>query len=280
MDMGDLEYKNLPLATPKNSNYYSFFNGRTQNISDNGYVIYISGTNNIHYGDEGRRFLMRYNPSNESVISIPSPVDFALSQPERGSDTDFGQYNTNIFASTDGRYAYGHIEAFGTEGGGIHWDYEFLFQFDFESLTFTRLGDVEDDNVSIYAMTLDRNYLIYTNDGVMKMLNIRTGAISYPDPDMNLINVQKNSWNNNGACVGTTSGKVFYKDFVNDTETIVCDAYGRIRNAMFSESGEQIYFIIDRDERHLCLSENLTEDSPYDTLCIVPSEFYDFVLIK
>jgi hypothetical protein len=280
MDLNDPDYETLPLATPKNENYYAFFQGRSQNVSDNGYVIYISGTNNIYYGDEGRRILMRYNPKDASVISVPSPVDFALSQPEKGSDTDFGQYNTNIFASPDGRYAYGHIEAFGTEGGGIHWDYEFLFQFDFENLEFTRLGDAEDNDVTIYAMTLDRKNLIYSNHGVMKMLNLETGTTSLPDSEMNLVNVQKNSWNNYGACVGTTSGKVLYKNFVNNTETTVCDTYGRIRNAMFSENGDQIYFIIDSDERYLCLSEDLSENSPYDTLCSVPSEFYDLVLIK
>lgn len=280
MDLDDDEYEYLPLATPRNDNYYSFFNGGTQNVSDNGYVIYIAGTNNIYYGDEGRRNLMRYNPANGELISIPSPVEFALSQPEKGGDTDFAQFNTNIFASTDGRYAYGHIEAFGTEGGGIHWDYEFLFQYDFENMEFTRLGDADDNDVSIYAMTLDRKYLIYSNNGLMKMLNVVTGAISFPDPDMNLVNVKKNSWNNYGACVGTTAGRLLYKNFVNNTETVVCDMYGRIKNAMFSKSGDQIYFIIDSDEKYLCLTEGLVEDSPYDTLCVIPQEFYDILLIK
>ncbi len=158
MDLDDTSYEYLPLATPKNDNYYAFFNGGTQNVSDNGYVTYISGTNNVHYGDEGRRNLMRYNPDNEEIKAVGSPVGFALEQPEKGDDTDFGQYNTNIFASLDGRYAYGHIEAYGTEGGGIHWDYEFLFQFDFENEKFTRLGDEDDDDVTIYAMTSDRKY--------------------------------------------------------------------------------------------------------------------------
>ncbi len=280
MDLDDTSYEYLPLATPKNDNYYAFFNGGTQNVSDNGYVTYISGTNNVHYGDEGRRNLMRYNPDTEEIKAVGSPVGFALEQPEKGDDTDFGQYNTNIFASLDGRYAYGHIEAYGTEGGGIHWDYEFLFQYDFENEKFTRLGDEEDDDVTIYAMTADRKYLIYSNRGEMKMLNVGTGAVSYPNPDMNLVNVNKNNWNNNGACVGTTAGRLLYKDFVNDFEIVVCNVSGDVENAMFSANGESIYFIIESDENYLCLTENLTENSPYDTLCVVPHEFYDMVLIK
>jgi hypothetical protein len=280
MNLDDADYKNLPLATPKDENYYAFFKTRTQNVSDNGYVIYLSGTDNIHYGDEGRGNLMRYDPENDDVILIPDPVGFALGQPEKGGDTDFAKYNTNIFASTDGRYAYGHIEAYGTDWGVLHWDYEFLFQYDFEDMEFTRLGDEDDSDVSIYAMTSDRKYIIYSNSGVMKMLDVETGNVSLPNPDMNLVNVNKNNWNKYGACVGTSNGYLMYKDFVNDTEIAVCDVSGDVQTAMFSKSGDRIYFIIDSDQRYLCLTEDLTADSPYDTLCVVPAEFYDFVLIK
>nr|MDA3865993.1 hypothetical protein [Salinivirgaceae bacterium] len=265
MDMGDLKYENLPLATPRSDSYYAFFNGGTQNVSDNGYVIYISGTNNIYYGDEGKRILMRYNSATHDSISIPSPVAFALSQPEKGGDTETCQYNTNIFGSTDGRYAYGHLEAFGLQGNMYHWDYEILFQYDFENEEFTRLGEAEDDDAHIYAMTADRKYLIYSNRGVMKMLNIETNQVSLPDPDMNLINVNRNNWNNYGACVGTTNGYVVYKDFVSNKEIDVCDVSVRVKNTMFSKSGDRIYFVIDSDEKYLCLTEGLTENSPYDT---------------
>jgi hypothetical protein len=280
MEMDNKNYEHLPLASPKNDNYYSYFDGRTQNVSENGFVIYISGTNNKSYGDEARRHLMRYNLVSGELISIPSPVAFALGQPEKGNDTDFAQFNKNIFASKDGRYAYGHIEAFGTEGGSLHWDYEFLFQYDFENMEFSRLGDPDDSDVSIYAMTSDRKYIIYANNGVMKMLNVESGVVSLPDPSMNLVNVQKSNWNNYGACVGTTNGYVVYKDFVSNKEIDVCDVSGRVKNTMFSKSGDRIYFVIDSDEKYLCLTEGLTENSPYDTLCIVPQEFYDFILIK
>lgn len=269
----------LPLVDPSQDSDYSYFNSGTAKVSENGYIIYSSATNDKYYGDEYRPFLVRYNPSNDQTDVAISPKAFALGQPEKGSDTEMAQFNRNIFCSTDGKYAYGHLEAYGTEGGGIHWDYDILFRYDFDAKEYKRLGDSDDDDASIIAMGSDRNWILYSNHSDYKVLNLTTGNIT--TTTMNTINVRKNSWGKNGACVGSTSGKLYYKDFVNDREIVVCETEGSPSNAMFSEKGDKIFFTLsDYTNKYLCVTESLEEGCNYDTLGTYPTEFYDMVLIK
>ena len=279
MNLDDNEYNLLPLVAPPQDDDYSYFSASTADVTENGYIIYISATNDINYGDQYRPHLVRYDKDNDKLAIADGVVAFALSQPEKGGDTDFAQVNRNIFASTDGRYAFGHMEAYGTEGGGIHWDYNILFKYDFENGAFTRLGDIDDYKVTIHAMTEDRKYLIYTNNYQMKVLNVETGYIT--ESEMNLVNVGENSWNNYGACVGATSGNLYYKDFANNNEVTVCSPGGSPKNTMFSKDGSKIYFTLKGyEEKYLCVTDGITEGSNYDTLGAYPLEFYDIVLIK
>lgn len=279
MKLSDNNYEYLPLVDPSSDSDYSYFNGRTANVSHNGYIIYSSATNNKYYGDQYRPFLLRYNPTDGKTDIADSPKQFALSQPEKGSDTEMAQFNRNIFCSPDGKYAYGHLEAYGTEGGGLHWDYNILFRYDFDAREYKRLGDSSDDDVSIIAMGSDRTWILYFNGNDYKVLNLTTGNITYTT--INTVNVKKNSWGKNGACVGATNGKLYYKDFVNDQEIVVCETEGTPYNAMFSQNGDKIFFTLsDYSNKYLCITESLEEGCSYDTLGTFPTEFYDMVLIK
>lgn len=271
----------LPLVTPTGNNDYSYFQPTTADVTDNGYVVYSAATNDRSYGDEYVPFLMRFNVATGDTLIAVSPDAFALVQPEKGSDTEGAQFNRNLFASLDGKYAYGHIEAYGVEGGGIHWDYNILFRYDFENREYKRLGEPTDNDVNIIAMGSNRNWILYSNNGQRKILDLATNTVTYTD--MHTINVKKNSWGPNGACVGASDGTLWYKDFVNNKEILVCqtNAYGWAYNAMFSKDGGRIYFMIEgSDNNYLCITENLTENCNYDTLGTVPSEFYDMIMVK
>lgn len=279
MNLSDNDYKYLPLVKPSKDSDFSYFNEGTANVSHNGYIIYSSATNNKYYGDDYIPFLVRYNPSTDQTDIAISPDAFALGQPEKGSDTEAAQFNRNIFCSPDGKYAYGHLEAFGVEGGGIHWDYNILFKYDFDAKEYTRLGDSNDNDVSIKAMGSDRTWILYSNNYDYKVLNLTTGNIT--NTTMHTINVKKNSWGKNGACVGATSGKLYYKDFVNNSEIVVCETDGSPYNAMFSASEDRIFFTLDGDSnKYLCVTESLEEGCNYDTLGTFPNEFYDMIMIK
>jgi hypothetical protein len=280
-DMDAESYYEFPLVDPSEDSDYSYFQATTADVADNGLIVYSSATNDKNYGDEYRPFLLRLNPSDHSTVVASSPNNFAFSQPEMGGDTDMAQFNRMLFASTDGQYAYGHIEAYGTEGGSIHWDYNILFKYDFDNDIYERLGDPEDNKVNIVAMTSDRKYMIYTNNGTYKLLNLETNTTSYPTGIDNLVNVQENSWGVNGACVGSTAGNIWNKDFVNNREFIVCNMSGSPYNCMFSKDGKKIIFTLDgSDTKYLCITSGIEENSTYDTIGAYPNEFEGLVMVK
>jgi len=271
----------LPLIEPEQTSDYAYYQPTTGDVSDNGYIIFSEATNDISYGDEYNPYLLRFNPSDNTYQVAPDITPFTLAQPEVGSDTEKGIISRNIFASPDGRYAYGYVDAMGTEGGGIHWDYNILYKYDFETQQYTRLGDANDDDASIIAMTSDRRYIIYSNHSDTKVLDLETGNITYTD--MNTVNVQKNAWGPNGCCVGTSNSDLYYKDFVNNTEYVVCSSsgYGWIYNTMFSANNDKIYFLLEgTDANFLCVTSGITEGSTYDTIGSVPLEMHDMIMVK
>ncbi len=281
MELNDPSAYYLPLVEPSGSNDYSYFQPATGDVSDNGYIIYSAATNDASYGDEYKPFLLRFNPDDNTTDIASSPTSFAVGQPEQGSDTEVGQIARTIFASPDGRYAYGSVDALGTEGGSIHWDYSILFKYDFDTKQYTRLGGSEDNDVTILGMTSDRRYILYSNHSKTQVLDLNTGNIT--ETSMNVINVKKNAWGINGPCVGTSNGDLYYKDFVNNNEYIVCSSpgYGWIYNTMFSKSGNNIYFLLEGNtENYLCVTNGIEEGSSYDTISPIPLEFKDMVMVK
>ena len=281
MNLDDPEAYFLPLIEPSGNNDYSYFQTTTGDVSDNGYIFYSDATNDISYGDEYKPYLMRFNPSDGTLDMAISANSFVASQPERTSDTEVGQITRTIFASPDGRYAYGQVDALGTDGGAIHWDYEILYKYDFDNQQYTRLGASDDDDVSIKGMTSDRRYILYTNHGTAKLLDINSGNIT--ETDVNLYGVNKNTWGTNGACVGSSNGNLYNRDFVNNKEYLVCSApgYGGIYNTMFSKNGNYIYFLLEGDnENYLCVTNGIEEGSSYDTISPIPLEFEDMVMVK
>ncbi len=281
MNLDDPSAYYIPLVEATGSGDYSYFQPTTGDVSDNGYIIYSSATNDASYGDEYKPFLMRFNPSDNTYKIAISPTAFVVGQPEQGSDTEVGQIARTIFASPDGRYAYGSADALGTSGGSIHWDYSILSKYDFDLDKYTRLGSPDDDDVSIKGMTSNRRYILYSNHSDTKLLDLETGNIT--TTDMNTVNVKKNAWGTYGPCVGTSNGDLYYKDFVNNNEYVVCSSpgYGWIYNTMFSKNGNYIYFLLEgNDENYLCVTNGVEEGSSYDTISPVPLEFQDMIMVK
>jgi len=282
MNLDESEAYYLPLVEAKpGSGDYSYFQTTTGDVSDNGYIIYSSATNDATYGDQYQPYLLRFNPSDNSIKIAKSPDSFVLGQPEQGSDTEGGVITRNIFASPDGRYAYGSVDAMGVDGGTIHWDYSILFKYDFELDEYTRLGSPDDNDVHIQGMTSDRRYILYYNHDENQLLDLETGNIT--TTDMNTVNVKKNAWGLYGACVGTSNGDLINKDFVHNNEYVVCSSSGSgwIYNTMFSKNNDRIYFLLEgADKNYLCVTNGIVEGSSYDTISSIPLEFKDMIMIK
>lgn len=282
LELNSENFYYLPLVPPTGNNDYSYFQPTTADVSANGqFIIYSSATNDRSYGDEYKPFLVRYNiVTGDSLVAISAKA-FALSQPEKGSDTETGIIERNIFASPDGKYAYGDIMAFGLDGNSYHYDYYILFRYEFETRQYTRLGEINDNDVNIIAMGSERTWILYSNKGQQKLLDLTTNTVTYPN--INTVNLNKNSWGINGACIGSSSGNLYYKDFVNNNEVAVCqpNTYGGVYNAMFSKDNGKIYFTLNgSNNKYLCVTDGISENSKYDTLGTYPEEFYDIILVK
>ena len=276
----DLNSKNqvtLPLVQPDEDSDYPFYQAATGVISDNGMIVYMTGTNDKYYGDQYKPYLIRYNPADNSYKVAASPASFALSQPEKGSDTETGQINRTIAVSPDGRYAYGVVSAFGVDGGSYHWDYEILFQYDFETDQYTRLGEEGDDDASFYGISADGKKLFYSNRYTKKVYDLTTQTVSEFDIYSTTFNPQQA--NNNGFIRNATTG-IYYQDLVNNQEIEVIRKY-YTTNALFGEDGKTVYFILEGSENnYICQIDELIEDTEWDTLATVPKELKHFKLLK
>ena len=277
IDMATGDHRELPMVAPSQDSDYSYFLSSTSRVSDNDMILYLSATNDKSYGDEYRPYLIRYNTADNTHQVAASPESFVLNQPEKGDDTETGQINRYVCISPDGRYAYGVVEAYGVSGN-IHWDYEILFQYDFETEEYKRLGEEGDDDVNFYGMSRDGKYLIYANNHVKKLYNTATESVSEIDfrPSHGLSPVEIKD---NGFCNDGTTG-IYFWDFLNNQEIKVIHTYNT-EDAQFTNAGDAILFTLEgSDTNYICISEDLSEDTNWDTLGMVPKEFSDIKLIR
>lgn len=266
----------LPLVAPSQDSDFPYYQSETGRVADNGMIVYMTATNDKYYGDEYRPHLARYNPADNTHKFAISPKGFTLGQPEKGGDTETGQINRRIFCSPNGRYAYGHIEAYGVSGN-IHWDYEILFQYDFEEEKYTRLGEDGDADVRINMLTKDGKKLIYTNGVTKKIYDIDTKSVT--EFDSYISDPVPTQISNNGFIRSHSSG-IYYYDILNQTDVQVIDAYYP-RDAHFSKDCDCVYFTFEgSDFNYICKSANLLEKTVWDTLATVPKEFQDIKIIK
>ncbi|MBN2280943.1 MAG: hypothetical protein JXQ65_10205 [Candidatus Marinimicrobia bacterium] len=276
LDIDSGNQTDLPIFRLDSESEYPYFQSNTARISDNGYILYLSATNNRYYGDTYRPYLIRYNPADGTHRVAPSPNSFIVNQPEKGNDTEAGQFGTHTAISPDGRYAYGNIDAFGVSGN-IHWDYEILFQYDFENDQYKRLGEEGDADVNFLGMTRDGRYLVYTNGYQKKLYNLQTEEVK--EFSIYATNFNPLQSNSNGFC-RTTSIGIYYQDLVDDQEIQVIHS-NKTSNAHFSEDGSTIYFTMGgSDVNYICKSLDLQENTDWDTLATVSKEFKDFLLVR
>ncbi|MCF8235349.1 MAG: hypothetical protein K9G67_10720 [Bacteroidales bacterium] len=267
----------LPLIEPSEDSDYPYFVRGSEAISENAYVFYLSATNDKYYGDQYKDYLLRYNPASMDYKMAINPDGFVLSQPEVGNDTETSKYSNTFFVSNDGRYVYGRLQAYGVSGGSIHWDYEILFRYDFDTETYTRMGGPEDAGSSILGVTSDDSYLYYW-DGIYKNQNLSTGQVNELS-DGNTSVAYPIQWNTKGYCQGSTTG-IYYYNIISGTSHKVVDEYGTA-DSQFDESGEHILFSLVGDEmNYLCRTHDYNEDTGWDTLASFPKAFHHLVLVK
>ena len=275
----------LPLLQAGRESLYSYYDVSTTKVSKSGHIFYHSSTNNKYYGDEYRPVLVRYNPKTEELDAIyrDAVENFVLNQPEKGADTETGQITRQFYPSLDGRYVYGQVDAYGVNFGSLHWDYKLLFKYDFETGTFTRLGDVEDRNVGLLGITADKEYVAFSNYASGKYTRKIVKTSTNETNEYSLTGGQgfahPSRWNNNGYCSGETNNTIGVYDLKNDMTTTI-KTQARPYYAQFSKSDDFIYFMVQNSEsNYLCKTSNLSETATIDTVCALPLNLVDFLVI-
>lgn len=282
-DIATRNWEQLPLLAP-GKDRYNYFNVVTGKVSESGHIFYLSSSNVISYHDQYLASLVRYNPKTKELLQATDPSGFAKSQPEKGWDTEAAQFKYQFYPSNDGRYVYGVVDAFGVDGGMLHWDYKILFKYDFNTDTYTRLGDSEDRDVIILGITADKNYVAYTslisNKYYNKLVNTATNVVTTHSIQGGQGFANTSRWNNTGYCSGETNNTIGIYNLVGNTSHNI-KTTSRPYYAQFGADGNTIYFMYESGaKKYLCKTSEITASATIDTVCILSADVIDFIVIK
>lgn len=283
-DMFSTTWEELPILASGSTGRYSYFDVATGKVSQSGHIFYLSSSNDASYNDQYRASLVRYNPKTDELEEALPPGSFALEQPEKGSDTETGQFKNNIYPSPDGRYVYGVISAFGVDGGMYHWDYEILFKYDFQLKKYSRLGDATDKHVTLIGINSSKTHLYYWSSAsssyTKKLVNTSTNSIKEVTISGGQGLSNSSRWNNNGYCSGETNNTIGVYDLINDSKHDISTP-SRPYYAQFSAGGNSIYFMLVSSKAHyLCKTADLTATTKIDTICSLSTTVNEFMVIK
>jgi hypothetical protein len=284
LDTNENSWKEVPLF-PTGSEYrYSYYDASTTKVSESGHVFYHSSSNESWYHDQYIPTIVRYDPKTDKLEAAISPKGFVLAQPEKGWDTETGQTGRQFYPSPDGRYVYGVIDAYGVDGGVIHWDYKILFKYDFQTQQYTRIDEAEDRSVNIMGITSDKKYVAYTSSvsGQIKrkMVNTATNSTTVFTLAGGQAYAHPSRWNSSGYCSGETNNTIGVYNLISDQshniKTQTVPYY-----AQFSPNGDFIYFMIETAKgNYLCRTSNITATATIDTVCALPANLIDFLVVR
>jgi len=283
-DMLSTTWEELPILPSGSENRYSYFDVSTGKVSESGHIFYLSGSNDKNYNDQYRASLVRYNPKTDVLETATHPEGFVLAQPEKGGDTETGQFKRDFYPSLDGRYVYGVIEAFGVSGGSYHWDYEILFQYDFQKNEYTRLGDSNDKHVTLIGITSDRSLMLYSSKVAGSYKTRTVNTISNTVSDISITGGQNRTntsrWNSSGYCSGESNRTIGVYNVLSNSKHDIktpADPY----YSQYSPNGESIYFMLfSKTGNYLCKTSDLTATATIDTVCGLSTLVHEFLVIK
>lgn len=271
----------LPLVPAENQYRFSYITRDSVRVAPSGHVFYRSNTNDRNYMDHLRNWLIRFNPADGAMDQSPEADNFAAAQPETSDNVDGGVFESPVYSSPDGRYAYGVIHPYGVSGGQLVWEGRFMFSYDFEENVFDRLapGDV---GVTLYGMTADGHRLVYMVDGVNKVLDLQTGQ---RNELINLTGVLSadslsTTWNSAGFLRGGNNEVRFFN--VISDQLISIPAQGTTDMPQMSADGKRAYFTYRNHvpNNYLYMTSDLTSNAQLIEVCPLPVSVAGILVVK
>lgn len=282
-DIGSSKWEELPLL-PSGDGRYAFYQGTSNKVSKSGHIFYFASTNNSLYHDDNRYSLVRYNPKTKELKQALSPEQFALMQPEKGSDTETADLEYAIFPSDDGRYVFGYMSAYGLDGGTYHYDYKILYRYDFETDTYTRIGNPDEKSVTVIGMTTDKQNLAYyssvKSNYSCNLVNTSTNKVIQSKLFGGQAYNNMSRWNNSGYCSGETDNTIGIYNLIEDSYSEI-RTRARPYDAQYGKDGSQIYYMISSSEaKYLCRTSDNTAKATIDTICTLSSDVQEFMVVR
>ena len=295
LESGDMQI--LPFILPEEEDDYGSLEAYSVTASQSGHIFYISATRDTRYADQYTPFLVRFDPTTNDPIQAISPHAFALSQPEKGSDTEVGLIQNDLFPSADGRFVYGMMEGAGVDAGVFHTDFKIVFRYDFEMEKYERVADGY-IVYQIYGITSDANYLLLYakaatgGDVNLFTYNLESGLVEAKFHTWAMPYAQS-SWNSNGYCIGGNSWLAYFDILKPEWIELVSSSTYNIEKAQFSKAEDCVYFSINgATENYLCktdglevsekccMTNGLESNVKIDTLFAYSKEIIDWLIIR
>ncbi len=274
-DINTKQVDTLPWAKTNNDNTWSAYS-RSFDVK-NSYVHYIMTETSTHYNDWPGSYLCRYNISTGDFTQMSNPIDFTLAQPEKGWDTETGNWSS-VHATGDGKGCVGSIMAWGVDGGSNHYDYNFLYRYNPDN-TSDRLTRIGSETMKVYGATNGAKYLYQYN----QLMNTETDTY-FELSTISSIGADYTGYHNTNGVLRLSNyyGKniyIYYQDLENDVETLVVETNPEIQFAQMDKSGSFIWFGIEGNEENiLCKTQDLSEGSVVDTVAKYPKSVYAAIL--
>ncbi len=246
----------LPLPPARDESHFSYYQEGSGKVGQN-HVFYISVDHHLAYSDDTEKGYLRYDINNKDYVAAISCNSFIVGQPEKKVDTEACSRSSLFVPSTNDRYIYGDMTGWGVDGGQNHYDYTVLYQYDFDTSTYSRLG--EDSSVEFAGATSDVNYLLYTNGEDKKVYNVTTGNTKTLKNISYIGSPTRAQWNNSGFLIGSR-----YNDILSDTTVeVVANNVNNIKSSQFSPDGKSIFFILKDEPAILYRTDDLSAGSSY-----------------
>ncbi len=303
-NIGDNEIQDLPLVPTPEEERYTAIQGSSIQVSPSGHVFYVTEHKSDYYfTDDQTYYVVRFNPKTGVTDSIDQETQEAFLRAQSETVDRYGNIwsviSHTIYPSDCGRYVYSTIKPNSYYGGTWYgagpW---YLFEYDFETGTFRRLGDeLDSKDHTLIGITKDSRYLLYQHDGVRKRLDMENNQITILENAPGG-STQRTSWNNQGFVyvAGGTHEALYYYNMITDEESVkiarqpnIAGAYNYIYKVrpQVSSDGNKLYFVlnpgawyygpdgderIDAEENTLYVMSDFTSDNPQTTVaCQLPS---------
>lgn len=265
-------YEKLPLPPARNDSHFSYYQEGSGKVGQ-AHVFYIASDTHKAYGDDTRSAFLRYDINRKNYTQAKACDSFIVGQPEKKADTEACLRSSLFIPSADDRYIYGAMTGWGVDGGQNHYDYTILYQYDFDTSTYTRLG--EDSDVGFAGATSDAKHLLYTDHDAYKVYSVDSSTVKTLHNISYIGNPSRSQWNQSGYL----NGPNYYNILADSKTEVIANNTNNIKTSQFAPDGNSIYFVLKSEPTVVYQTDDLSAGSQYHKVMNITADD-DLLVLK